>query len=89
MRMLAYPEDSFKFLQEGERLVKELGDGKSRAYLNNFIGMFYSFKGDPVLGRKYLEDAFAEAEKIQDIEIMAPVGMVFVFLMQPKESIEK
>ena len=75
MRLLAYPEDSFKFLQEGERLAKELGDGKSRAYLNNFIGLFYSFKGDPTHGKKYLEDAFAEAEKMQDIEIMAPVGV--------------
>jgi class 3 adenylate cyclase/tetratricopeptide (TPR) repeat protein len=75
MRILAYPEDSFEFLQEGERLAKELGDRKSKAYLNNFIGSFYFFKGDPLLGRKYLEDAFAEAEKIADIEIMAPVGV--------------
>jgi tetratricopeptide (TPR) repeat protein len=75
MRLLAYPEDSSKFLQEGERLAKELGDGKSRAYLNNFIGLFYSFKGDPTHGRKYLEGAFAEGEKMQDIEIMAPVGV--------------
>jgi class 3 adenylate cyclase/tetratricopeptide (TPR) repeat protein len=75
MRMLAFPEDSFKFLQEGERLVKELGDGKSRAYLNNFIGSFYALRRDSVRGRKYLEDAFDEAEKIQDIEIMAPVAV--------------
>ncbi len=75
MRMLAYPGDSFKFLQEGERLVKELKDGKSRTYLKNFIGLYYSQRGDPLLGRKYLEDSFAEAEKIQDIEIIAPASI--------------
>jgi class 3 adenylate cyclase/tetratricopeptide (TPR) repeat protein len=73
MRQLAYPEDSFKFLQEGEKLVKEVGDGKSKSYLDSFIGLFYSHKGDPLLGRQYLEDSFAEAERIQDIEIMTPV----------------
>jgi class 3 adenylate cyclase/tetratricopeptide (TPR) repeat protein len=73
MRVLAYPEDSFKFLQEGEKLVKELGGKKDRAYLNIFIGNFYNYKGNPVLGRKYMEDSFAEAERIGDIEIMATV----------------
>jgi hypothetical protein len=29
---------------------------------------------DSTLGRKYLEDSFAEAEQIEDIEIMAQVG---------------
>ena len=56
-------------------MVEELGDEKSKATIFNFIGLFYSFKGNPAQGRKYLEDAFAEAEKIQDIEIMAPVGI--------------
>ena len=89
MRLLAYPEDSIKFLQEGERLCKELGDKKSMASFYNFMGLFYSVKGDPALGRKYQEDSFAEAEKIQDIEIMAPVAMAFVFHIWLKESIGK
>jgi class 3 adenylate cyclase/tetratricopeptide (TPR) repeat protein len=75
MLRLYYPEDSFKLLQEGEKLVEELGDEKYKANIFNFIGLFYSFKGNPAQGRKYLEDAFAEAEKIQDIEIMGPVGI--------------
>ncbi len=74
IRILAYPEDSLKFLEEGERLCKELGDKKSLAIISNFIGLFHVYTGDAALGRKYLEASFEEAEKIQDIETMAPVS---------------
>jgi tetratricopeptide (TPR) repeat protein len=74
MRTLAYPEDPLKFLEEGERLSKELGDRKSLAAISNFIGLFHSYTGDAALGRKYQEASFEEAEKIQDIETMAPVS---------------
>ena len=74
MEFLVYPEDPIKLFQEGERLCKELEDRKSLATLYNFIGVFHLFKGDPALGRKYQEDSFKEAEKIQDIEIMARVA---------------
>ena len=74
MRLLGYPEDSIKFLQEGERLSKELGDRKKMATFNNWIGIYYSFTGNPLLGRKYSEEAFGEAEKISDVEIMASSG---------------
>ncbi len=79
MRMLGYPEDSIKFLQEGERLCKELGDRKGLATLYNFMSLFYSWKGDPALGKKYQRDSFKEAEKTEDIEIMAPAvyGLCF------------
>ena len=74
MEYLAFPEDSVTFLQEAERLCKELEDRKSLATLYNFIGLFHILGGDPALGRKYQEDAFQEAEKIEDIEIMARVA---------------
>jgi class 3 adenylate cyclase/tetratricopeptide (TPR) repeat protein len=74
MRVLGYPEDSFTLLREGEKLVNEIGDKKNRAYLNNFIGNYYNYKGNPALGKKYMEESFAEAEKIGDIEIMATVA---------------
>jgi tetratricopeptide (TPR) repeat protein len=74
MRILAYPEDSLHFLQDGERLCKELEDKKSLAAISNFIGLFHVFTGDASLGRKYQEASFEAAEKIQDIETMAPVG---------------
>jgi len=74
MRLSAYPEDPLKFLEEGERLCRELGDKKSLAAIYNFIGLFHVVTGDPTLGRKYQEASFEEAEKIQDIETMAPIG---------------
>jgi class 3 adenylate cyclase/tetratricopeptide (TPR) repeat protein len=74
MTYLAYPGDPVAFFQEGERLSKELKDTKSLTTLYNFIAVFHSITGDPALGRKYQEDAFREAAKIEDIEVMAKVA---------------
>ncbi len=79
MRMLGYPEDAIDFLKEGEMFCKELGDSRTLANLYNFMNLYYSIKGDPALGRKYLEDAFVEADKIQDIDIMTPCGYGLCF----------
>jgi len=79
MRLLGYPEDSIDFLKEGEMLCKDVGDGRSIANLYNVMNLYYSVKGDVALGRKYLEDAFVEADKIQDIEIMTPCGYGLCF----------
>jgi len=74
MRSLAYPEDSLQVLQEGEKLAKELGDERSLAILYSSIGLCHSFKGDSLQGIEYNEKCFTEAEKIEDIELMAPTG---------------
>jgi class 3 adenylate cyclase/tetratricopeptide (TPR) repeat protein len=74
MRLLAYPEDSFKFLQDGEMLCKDLKDKKSLAVLYSHVGSFYSIKGEAALGMKYEEDSFGEAEKLQDSEMMVRIG---------------
>ena len=74
MMVLVYPEDSLQILQEGERLSKELGDERSLANIYSSIGMYYSLRGESLLGRKYAQYCFEEAEKIQDIELMAPIG---------------
>jgi tetratricopeptide (TPR) repeat protein len=74
MRLLAYPEDSFKFLLEGEALCKELKDKRSLAILYSHVGFFYSIKGDAALGMKYEQDSFGEAEKLQDSEMMVRIG---------------
>ncbi|MGD0661149.1 MAG: hypothetical protein ABSD38_24055 [Syntrophorhabdales bacterium] len=71
---LAYPEDPVELFQEGERLCEELGDRKSLATLYNLIANFHAHKGNGALGRKYLEDAFREGERIGDVEIMARVA---------------
>jgi len=71
---LGYPEGSLGLFQEGERLSKELGDERSLAWFYNVMGIYYSFKGNPQLGMKYSEDAFKEARKNRDIELMTPLA---------------
>ena len=75
LAFLGYPEGTLDLLQEGERLSKELGDERYLARLYNSMGMYYSFKGDPQLGMKYSEDAFKEARKNRDIELMVPLAV--------------
>jgi len=74
MKLLGYPEDSIQILRDGERLSKDVGDTRSLANFYSSIGFYYLVRGDAVLGRKYAEDCFREAEKIEDIELMAPVA---------------
>ncbi len=81
MRLLAYPEDSFKILQEGETLCKGVKDKKSLAILCSHLGSFYSAKGNAALGMKYQQDAFEEAERLQDSQITARIGVMLTFSM--------
>jgi tetratricopeptide (TPR) repeat protein len=74
MEYLTFPEDSLAILREGERLCDELADRRALATLYSFLSIFHLFKGDPALARGYQEDAFREAEKTEDIEIMARVA---------------
>jgi len=74
MTFLGYPEDSLQILQEGERLARELGDERSLARFYSSMGLYYSLSGDVIQGMKYAENCFREAEKIEDIELMAPIG---------------
>jgi predicted ATPase len=78
---LGFPEDSHEILQAGETLSKELGDKKGLALILSLIGLYYAFKGGDLLQAiKYSEDSFREAEKINDIDLMAPVGAELVVL---------
>ena len=75
MFLLGFPEDSLEILQKGENLSKDLRDEKSLAYFLSQIGQYYSFKGEDLhLAIQYSEAAFKEAERIDDIELMAPFG---------------
>lgn len=75
MATLSYPDDSLTILREGESLSKEAGDEKSLARFYRGLSYYYSLKEDPLLGIKYGEDSFREAEKIQDVELMAPIAV--------------
>jgi class 3 adenylate cyclase/tetratricopeptide (TPR) repeat protein len=74
MKVLAYPEDSLQILQEGERLSREVGDRRSLATFYGSIGLCYSFCGDSAQGIKYSEKSFEEAQKIEDVDLAAPMG---------------
>jgi class 3 adenylate cyclase/tetratricopeptide (TPR) repeat protein len=72
MRLLGYPEGSLKFLKEGEKLAKEMGDEKSQAILYSRMGHYFTIKGaNPLLGIEYSEISFKIAEKMKDIELIA------------------
>jgi len=74
MYLLDFPEGTLDFLHEGENLSIELGDERSLAKFYSQFGVYYNYKGDPLSGRKYSENGFAEARKIQDIDLMAPLA---------------
>jgi tetratricopeptide (TPR) repeat protein len=75
MILLGFPQDSLEILQKGEMLSNEHRDERSLAHFLSLIGQYYVFKGeDLLLGIKYSEESFKEAEKIDDVELMAPVG---------------
>jgi tetratricopeptide (TPR) repeat protein len=74
MLLLGYPEDSLRILQEGERLCKEVGDKKSLAILYSLIGIYYTHKGRPLDAITNSEIGFEQSQKIQDIELMAPIA---------------
>ena len=74
MRPLGYPAGSLDLLREGEGLSKALGDEKSLVEFSSLIGRYHIAKGDTLLGIKYGENSFRAAEKIQDVELMAPTA---------------
>jgi len=76
MTALAFPEGSLPILEEGERLSRELGDEKSLAHFLSILSLYYGLKGDSLRGLKYAEDCFREADKAQDIDLMAPIGFL-------------
>jgi tetratricopeptide (TPR) repeat protein len=67
-------QEVFKIMHEGEQLAKDVGDERSLAKFHSIIGMQHTMQGDGVLGLEYVERAFQEGEKIEDIELLASVG---------------
>jgi len=76
MFVLNFPDGSLEVLREGEKLSNEIGDEKSLSHFLSLIGQYYGFKGgDLLLGIKYSEDSFKAAEKIDDVDLMIPIGI--------------
>jgi class 3 adenylate cyclase/tetratricopeptide (TPR) repeat protein len=93
LMFLGFPEGSLSFLQQGERLAKELGDTRNLAVINSGIGYYYNFAGDYLTSIRYTEEAFEEARKAQDVDLMAPLGFAlcsaYLATGRHKEYIEK
>jgi len=68
--LLGYPEGFLGILQEGGVLSKELGDTRRLALFHSKVGSYYTHRGNHLLGVKYSEEAFEEAQKSQDIELI-------------------
>jgi class 3 adenylate cyclase/tetratricopeptide (TPR) repeat protein len=74
MYLLGHPEDSLQILEHGERHAKEVGDERSLAIFLSKLGSYHVFKGERLAAIEYTEKAFQEAEKINDLELMAPIS---------------
>lgn len=79
MRMLAFPEGSLQILEKGVQLSKELRDTKSLTTIYSLIGKMHTFKGNPLMVRKYQEKSLQEALKAKDIDIIAPIANDLMF----------
>ena len=74
MQLLGYPDNSMQFFKLGKQLSEELGDKKNLSLFLGSIGSYHAVRGgDPLLGIKYSETSIREAEKIDSIDVMAPV----------------
>jgi DNA-binding transcriptional ArsR family regulator len=86
MRYMAYPEGSLEILEEGEKLSQQVGDERSLAHFHSLLSFYYTTRGQPFKGKEYAENSFREAEKVQDIELMVPIGLQLCFAyMEPGE----
>lgn len=72
--VLGWPKGFIGMFKEGERLSRRIGDERCLARILNVIGMYYSFMGDHQTGIKYSEDAFWEARKNRDLDLMKPLA---------------
>jgi tetratricopeptide (TPR) repeat protein len=75
LRLLGFPENSLEIFKEGESISNELGDITSTTILESRIAIYYSHKGNHSEGLRYAESAFEKASKIQNIDLIAPVGL--------------
>jgi tetratricopeptide (TPR) repeat protein len=74
MGLLGYPEGSFEFLQQAEVLAQEVGDARLLGRVYSFLAIYYNQKGEPLKALQYSEEGFKESLKVQDIELMVPLG---------------
>ncbi|HYA13450.1 MAG TPA: hypothetical protein VEF33_03840, partial [Syntrophales bacterium] len=74
MQLLGFPEESLGMLQEGENLSMDLGDNRTLAFFQGRLGAYYAYRGTHLVRVKYLEEAFEESRKSQDIDLIVPTA---------------
>jgi tetratricopeptide (TPR) repeat protein len=62
-------------LQGGEVLARELMDNQRLAFFYSRLSAYHTFKGNPLLGVKYSEDAFEKGRKSGDVDLIVPVAV--------------
>jgi tetratricopeptide (TPR) repeat protein len=72
--MMNYPKGSIAILGEAERLAEELGDEKSLISVYRRFALYYSLKGDNLLGVEYSERCLDLAEEIGSADTMARIA---------------
>ena len=75
MRLLGYPEGSLGMLQEGEGLCKDLQDNRHLAFFYGSLSFYYTYRGNPLLGVKYSEEALEEGRKSQNMDLIVPIAV--------------
>lgn len=76
LAFLGMPEESLPYLQQGERLAKELGNSGDLADFYSALGLYYTWRGDHLTAFRYSEEkGFEEARKIEDVDLMASFGV--------------
>ncbi|MGA2938961.1 MAG: AAA family ATPase [Syntrophobacteraceae bacterium] len=86
IRMIGYPEHSMKYLQMCADSAKEINDEKASANILSSIGIYHCTKGDPGMGSVCLENAFLEAQKSEDLDLIVPVGYDLTLLYSTRRE---
>jgi len=71
MMFLGQPEGSLEVLKQGARLSEELGDQRSLVTFYSNLALHYHQKGEPLPGLEYGEKAYATAENMDDVQLVA------------------
>ena len=71
MMLCGFPEGSLEILHNGQKLSKELGNRKDNESFCVFLGSYYAHIGNAIDSINYAEPLFKEAQKNNDIELMA------------------
>ena len=77
MRILGYPEDSAQLLEEGEKLLSQVGEVKDLTHIYSTIGHYNITKGDSFRGLEYAEKSYQEAVKTSDTNLIIKTGWYY------------